>query len=249
MVIGTAEETKQATGEALDALKNAPESSTGLAGKEGGVKPIDKAQDKPEKTYRQSEVDALLGKAGQKLQASNILLTTERDALKSQMETLTTEITEAKESITSLTTDIEAMSEDNPDKDALVKLRKEREKELKVLKAERAEIAPSKQEIAKFQRDQLVYTVADEFVTADGKVVDFDAFMTAADKFKLSEREGLQALAETMGLKPKAEVSEEAEEENPLVPPSGRTSGGSEDLSDLSPREKIERGIEKLKKK
>ena len=225
MGTGTADKTIQDTGKA-----EAP--GAGLEGKEGG------AETKPEKTYRQSEVDALLGKAGQKKQSQLEAITTERDTLKSQLESLTAEITEARESIISLTKDIETMSEDNPDKDALVKLRKEREKELKALKAERAEIAPAKLEIAKWNRDQLVYTVADEFVTSDGKDVDPDTFMKAADKFNLSKREELEALAEEKGFKTKEEVQEKAEPEVPPVKPySGKTEGGGQ----LTEQDKLKR--------
>mgnify|MGYP001611724905 FL=1 len=80
--------------------------------------------------------------------------------------------------------------------------------------------------------------MADEFSATDGKDVDFDSFMAAADKFKLSEREGLVALAETMGFKPKDEVPEKPEAP-PIKPYSGLTDGGQRDLSKLSPEEKV----------
>ena len=222
MVTGTANKTNQDTGKAQVEVKVPPASSTGLGEQKGG------AETKPERTYRQSEVDAMLGKAGQRIQAKLDAVTGERDTFKSQSETLTAEITEAKESIASLTKEIEAMSEDNPDKDAVVKLRKAREAELRAAKAERAKIADSVNEVTKWKKDQLVYTVADEFVTATGENVDMDSFMTAADKFKLSGREELEALAETMGFKPKSELSVEPKELEvpPVKPYSGVTEGG-----------------------
>ena len=216
MVTGTADKTNQDTGRAQETVPN-----KGLDSKEGG------AETKPERTYRQSEVDALLGRTGQKIKANLEAVTTERDTLKSQLGALTAEMTEAKESIATLTKEIDAMSADDPDKLALVRLRKEKEAELKVAKAERAKIADSEKEVIQWKKDQLVYTVADEFVTADGKDVDFDSFKTTADKFNLSDREGLEALAETMGLKLKVETEEpEKFEVPPAKPYSGKTDGG-----------------------
>ena len=225
MVTGTAEEVKQATGEMQ---VKPPASDTGLAGKEGGA----------EKTYRQSEVDALLGRAGQKVKANLETVTTERNTLKSELGTLTAEITEAKDKITSLTKDIEAMSEDDPDKHGLVQRRKELEAELKSAKAERTAIADSKKEVDKWKRDQRVYSVADEFVTADGLEIDKDSFMKSADKFKLTELEELEALAEDKGFKRKSETPEV--EPATLKPYSGITEGGRFDVSKLSAREKVQ---------
>jgi len=207
------------------------------------------AKTEPEKTYRQSEVDALLGKAGQRVQAKLLTVTTERDTLKSQVETLTADITEAKESITSLTKDIEAMSENDPDKFALVKRRKEWETELASLKVEKAKIGESQKEVTQWKRDQLVYSVADEFVMATGEKVDFDSFKKATDKFRLNEREELEAFAETLGYKPKSEISGESLEPPTILPYSGKTDGGQENSDNLSPREKIEKGLEIARKK
>jgi len=235
METGTAVKSNQATNEAQ--VKPAPDK--GLEAKEGG------AEQKPEKTYRQSEVDALLGKAGQKLKADNESLTTERNTYKSQIESLTSEITEAKESIASLTKDIETMSADDPDKHALLKLRKEREAELKTLKAEKAEIEPVKAEMAKWKRDQLVYSVADEFVMTDGKSVDFDSFMASADKFKLKDREELEALAEEKGFKKKSEIPPEV----PVKPYSGVTDGGGTKTDSQIIREYADNPNDQEKKK
>ncbi len=242
MVAGTAEITNQATGKEQGV--KTPVTGAGLDGEKG------RAETKPERTLKQSEVDALLGKAGQRIQAKLETVTAERDTLKSQVGGLTAEITEAKESIEALTKDIEAMSENDPDKQALVKRRKEQEAELKTLKTERAEIAGDRSEIATWKRDQLVYTVADEFVTATGADIDKDSFKNAADKLKLGGREELETLAETMGLKPKGEVEQSPEDKTqPLITYSGKTSGGTDDDSNLSPREKIEKGLAKLTKK
>lgn len=244
MGTGTAEKTSQDAGQMQEKPKDLAAPGAGLdSGKVGG------AETKlPEKTYRQSEVDAQLAKVGQRMQVKLEAVVAERDSYKSQVETLQKQISESKQSIASLTEDIDAMSKDDPDKIALVKRRRELESELSNLKLEKAELATSRNEVMQWKRDQLVYSVADEFVTATGESVDFDFFKNAADKFKLSGREELETLAETMGLKPKGEVEKP---EEPKIPPpkgySGVTAGGAIDLNSLTPKEKIRMGYSKSK--
>ena len=234
MVTGTTETTVQATVKAED---KTPATDKGLEGKVGGA----------ERTYRQAEVDALLGRAGQKVQTKLSEITGERDSFKSQLDSLTSEITEARESIESLTKDIEAMSEDNPDKHASVRLRKEKEAELKAAKAERTkvtgEVAETLKEINQWKRDQLVYTVADEYVTATGEKIDMDNFKSAADRLKRNEREELEAMAEIMGYRIKVETPEKKET---LTPYSGITQGGSN--MPESAKDKIRAGWDKIHK-
>ena len=241
MVVGTAEKTLQDTGKVQEV---APAPGTGLGEPKGG------AETKPERIYRQSEVDALLGRAGTRIQAKLDVVTAERDTLKAQSETLTAEITEARESVASLTKDIEALSEDDPDKHALLKLRKDKEAELRTLKTERAELSESRKEITQWKRDQLVYTVADEFTTANNTSVDLDSFKVAADKLKLSGREELETLAETMGFKPKSEITEEPPKEPalPMKVLSGVTSGGGDNIGNLSPKDRWKEADRRLRK-
>lgn len=244
MTLGTAVKTGQATGKEQVKPNDLTAPGAGLGGEKGG------AETKAARTYQQSEVDALLGKAGQRVQANLDTVTTERDALKSQVGTLTAEITEAKESITALTKDIDAMSEEDPGKQALVNRRKEWEKELQTLKTERVQIATDRTEIVVWKRDQLVYTVADEFVTATGEEVDKDSFKNSADKFKLSSREGLEALADDKGFKRKSEILDEPPKAGtpPLVVSSGKTAGGGIDFASLTADEKIEYGLEQQRR-
>ena len=242
MVTSTADKTKKDASQVKVEPKDLTAPGKGLSGKEGGAETI------PEKIYRQSEVDAQLARAGQRIQAKLDAVTAERDTFRTQAETLTAEITEAKESIASLTQEIEAMSMDDPEKLGLVKLRRAKETELKALKLERAEVADSKAEIVQWKRDQLVFGVADEFTTADGGNVDMDAFKARADRFNLSEREELEALAETMGLKLKTEEPQEPEAPPPK-PYSGRTDGGSDNLGSLTPVERVKETDRRLRAK
>ena len=242
MATGTLEETKQDAGKVEDEPKDSTIPGAGLDGGEKG------AEAKQERMYPQSELDAKLARAGQKLQTKLEAVTAERDTLKAERETLTNEITEARESITSLTEDIERMSEDDPDKDKVVKLRKEKESELKALKKERADLEEPRKKIAQWERDQLVYSVAADFVTADGKSVDMDAFKSRADRFNLKERDDLEDLAETMGFKPKSDADPpEKKDETPILSFSGKTQGGAESLVGKSVDEKLDMAYSKKK--
>ena len=214
-MVGTATTQTQATGRTE---VKAPVSA-GLGKKTGGVETT------PERTYRQADVDALLGKAGQKVQAKLDEVTKERDTFKGQLDTLTEEITEARESLTTLNKEIEAMSEDDPSRKALVSLRREREAELKAAKALRVAAEADVNEHKQWKRDQLVYTVADEYVTSGGDAVDLETFKRAADRFKIKDREELEGLAETLGFSPKEGTL--ASLVTPSVKPySGKTDGG-----------------------
>ncbi len=91
-MLGTANGTAQATDKTLVEPKDSKVAAgAGLDGKEGG------AEARQERVYKQSEVDALLGKAGTKVQAKLEAVTSERNTYKSQLDTLTAERAEAKE--------------------------------------------------------------------------------------------------------------------------------------------------------
>ena len=216
-----------------------PVSGAGLDGEKG------RAETKEEKVYRQSEVDALLGKAGQRIQVKLAAVVTERDTLKSQFEATLTELNEVKESLESVNKDIEALSSDDPEKTILIKRRKELEVELRRVKAEGVSIAEDKNALDTWKRDQEAYTVASEYVTATGTPIDLDSFKNIAEKLKVSGRESLEDLAATLGYKPKDETTTEEAEEPPIKPISGKTLGGVSG-SDRSSREKIRSGFDAL---
>ena len=148
---------------------------------------------------------------------------------------------------------IEDMSSNDSERYNLVKHEKEiaeRERQAKTklreadTKLRNAEVKESQYNA--WERDQLVYRTADEFITTDGQPVDFDAFKGKADMFKLNDKEALTTLAEAMGFKPKSSGTTSTEKPKLY---SGITSGGQEDFSSLSPKEKIEKGLEAAKQK
>ncbi len=188
------------------------------------------------KMYSQGEVDALLGKAGGRIKAERDTVITERDAArrerdeaKKQVESLNTELSDTKTSIESLKKDMEVMAQDDPDRSAIRDLILQKEKDLRSLKDEKAALDGPRKEYEQWKRDQLGYSVADEFANPDGSDVDFDAFMAAANRLKANDGDSLTAVAETMGLKLKDETTPESEKPKPKAPKpySGKSEGGS----------------------
>ena len=217
MTLGTANKTKQDAGKAQVEPKDSFASGAGLGGKEGG------AETKPKKTYSQSEYDSGMSKAGQRKQAELEATIKERDLLKTQLNTVVSEIVEAKQSIASMNEEIKAMAEDDPDKKETLRLRREAQAKLKDYEAKEAKLVEREKPILKREREDLVYTVADEYGLETGE--EKDRFMERADKHKIgTDREALEALAETMGFKSKGEA--ETEEKPALHSDSGTTRGG-----------------------
>lgn len=190
------------------------------------------------KTYSQQEVDVISAAVGKKLKEQLVQMTTERDTLKTQAEATSAEVAQTKADIEALNEEIGELSKDDPDKIELVKLRNTARARLKAIEAKESELSVRETVIQKLERDQLVYQVADEFVTGSGKDVDFDSFMAAANRFKVNDREGLVALAEEKGFKPKPE-------EDNTPPDSGKNKGGDTDLSHLSGEELLRVGFKK----
>ena len=229
MVTGTTEKPTQDTNQALDGLKNPPAPDVGLGGKEGSTK--------PERSYTQSEVDALLGKSGQKIKSELETITTERNTFKAQLDAVSAEMATAKESLDSLTKDVDVLSAENPDGKETIRLRRAAEAKIKEYEGKEAKLIEREKPVLKSERDQLVYSVADEFVVASGETLavdDYNRFMANADKFKLDDREGLVALAETMGLKPNMKTESKIES---FIPDSGKTAGGGINLNTLTKKE------------
>ena len=235
-------------GQDTDQIGDKPKGTASVGGKE-----ITQTQ-KEAKLYPQSEVDAIVAQAtsqaGRKIKVELETVTAERDSLKSQLGTVTAEITEIKQTIEDLNKEIEELSKDDPDKIELVKLRKEARAKLATLTAKENTFTERETRVQKSERDQLVYSIASEFVTASGEMTpdDYNRFMEAADKFKLNDQESLTALAVTMGLKPKTEQSSDDNVPEPSAPDSGKNLGGGIDYDKMGPREKIEAGLKSKKK-
>jgi len=201
-----------------------------------------------------------LAEQGRKHKAELEPIRQERDSLKTQVEQAKKEVKEAtttseetKGRITELEADLEqAIGEDADLRDInkiKKELRAERDKarqdvklerdavaELKkATEAERLEWAETVAEAQVFKFDGELAKVVDEY---DGDITaNFTKLKNACEKAGVKTKEGAEAIAETF-LTKKAE-------EPPLVLESGVTKGGGTDFSDLSPRKKIELGLQK----
>jgi uncharacterized membrane-anchored protein YhcB (DUF1043 family) len=186
-----------------------------------------------ERTYSQKEVDALLGKSGGKMKAQLELVSRERDDFRTKHEAatkthqeLTSQIEEAKEQIESLKFALEALGSEDAAK--AKQLIRDWQKRLEGLSERERNLTPREERVNNFERTELVYTVADEYGLDEPDAK--DKFKAAADRLQIKDREGLNTLAETMGLKPKGDEEAEAEpEQKPKAPKpySGKSDGGT----------------------
>jgi len=210
-------------------------------------------------TYTKEQVQKFVSDAlaeqGRKHKAELEPIITERDTLKSKL----TELSDIQDDRTDLQRRIDELANDDPAKFNLVKKENElRERERKLNKdigerekklteseskhAERIKKADS------VEREASILEIVEGYENGDADRLG-DAITTFETTFgiKVTSDEQIRKVADTLWTKkatgpPKPEVP-------PLKPFSGTTDGGSEDTSNLSPREKIELGIEKLKKK
>jgi len=208
-------------------------------------------------TYTKIEVDKMVSDAAMVIGREKKLVEFERDQLKTQIKSFENKVTDHQEELASLEKRIAELASNDPELNNLEKRAKEvREQErqakakLHDAEAKEAEIAEAKNEIATWKRDQLIYSVADDFVTVDGSNVGFDSFKARADLFNISEKEALVALAETMGFKPKTEGEPETKSPSTGRPYSGVTSGGTSFVRNkANPTETLIHGFEKLKQR
>ena len=197
-------------------------------------------------------------------------IATERNTFKAQVEQLqadaedaTTAREESEDHISKLEGDIKRLEGDDDDPDRISKLRKELRAERetarqgardekkanaelkRTLEAEREEWAGTVAEAqaAKFEVD--VFEIAEEYVDESGKDIKPERLKALCEKAGQKKREEIEALADVLWTK----KGKEKKKEPVLVGDSGVTSGGGLDISSLSPKEKIDAGIAKLKKK
>jgi len=180
-------------------------------------------------------------------------ITKERDTLKTEVGKYETKLTDVREELGKLEQRIEELASDDPEMKNVEKRANQLREQERTLKdrtrdAEAKEAANTESQIRidKWDRDQDVYKVADEFVTASGEDVDKDSFMANADQFNVIGKDKLVDLAKALGYKPKEGTPSPVTQVKPY---SGKTSGGADDFSNLSPREKIDKGIEIVKQK
>ena len=203
------------------------------------------SEDAP-KLYSQVEADALVHTAKSEAGRDAKTVEVERDTLKAQITTKESELEDIVAERESLNKQIDDLASHDPDRFNLVKKGRElRERERKV-EAERQALEADKQ-------------VHSDRLTRLEKVERDISILEIIDDYENAAPEKLTDLAETFGVKTKEQLikianslwTKKAEKPAPpsMTVDSGVTSGGASDFSALSPREKIEKGIEQWRKK
>ena len=183
-------------------------------------------------------------------------VTKEAEQAKKDAQEATSTLEETRKQISDLESDIDVLEESEADPNKLSRLRKElRDAKGKVsqevkgerdaidelkkaLEAERLEWAGTVVEAQAFKFDSDLAKVVDEY---DGDVTaNFTRLKTACDKAGIKTKEGAEAIAETFLTK--------KTEEPDLLNDTGVTSGGSEDLNNLSSRELLARAYKTKKR-
>ncbi len=219
MVTGTADKIKQAE-EKVQGATPAPE--TRPAGTD--------ERTKAEKTYTQTEVDALLGKSGGRMKAQLELVTREREEYRQKHESATKthselngQITEAREEIKTLRNSLEELNSEDAGK--VRRLIKDWQDKLSGLKERENQLVPREERVNTFERTELIYAVADDYGLDEAEAK--DKFKAAADRLKLNDRDGLTALAESMNLQLREEEAEPPKKPKAPKPYSGKSEGGT----------------------
>lgn len=196
-------------------------------------------------SYTREQLDVLIAERHGTLDKRISSLEKELKETKATVATKESELANVVEERVTLEKRIEELASNDPELNNLEKRAKELRELERKLKADRQTLEADKQtnaEKVKLAEDTLreisIWEIATEFDSGDAvKLKDL------CDIFQASSEEQIRRVADTLWKKKLVEPS-------PSVKPySGMTSGGTEDLSNLSPREKIDKGLEKLKKK
>ena len=217
METGIADKSKQPDGKEQGAT---PVPEKRVAGNEGNTEETPK--------YTQKEVDALLGKSGQKMKAQLELVIKERDDFRSKHESVAKTHDELNSQIETAQGEIQTLKDtldslETADATKVRQLIRDWERKLGSLTDREKNLTPREERVNTFERTELIYAVADEYGLEEPEAK--DRFKSAADRLKINDRDGLSTLAETMNLKAK----EEPDEPKPKapIPYSGKTDGGN----------------------
>jgi hypothetical protein len=205
----------------------------------------------PPKTYTEVEyqkaISDALSKQGREHKAVLDPITQENTTLKSQLATNQSLIKESTDKIAEVRKQMESLAGDDPDKKKLLATLAELEGKRVKLDADRQAL-----EAEKVQHQELVRKAGEtmrEFnirkLAGEHEGGDPAKLTELCNKLGVTGDDKIAALADTLWPK-KTAAPLPAQVTNP---DSGVTSGGSEDLSQLSPREKIEKGLEQSRKK
>uniref|UniRef100_A0A6H1ZJL8 Scaffolding protein n=1 Tax=viral metagenome TaxID=1070528 RepID=A0A6H1ZJL8_9ZZZZ len=216
---------------------------------EPSPKPVEPAPKETPKTHTQEEVDRLVQLTKMESGRERKAIEVERDSLKKQLQAKETEITDIADEREKLQTQIDELSSDDPKKFDLVKKDRDLRERERQLKNERLALDEDKQKNAekvskaeKFEMEVLILEIVEDYENGD-----LDKLKSLCEILEAKSEEQIRRVAETLWTKKAAEPSKPATP--PVKPYSGVTDGGVEDSSNLSPREKIDKGIEIAKQK
>lgn len=244
----------------LDEIQKKEEDSTSkgqdsLKGKESNSK------DTPNITLKEHEkgIEDAIAQYGDRVKQEKIdPITKERDTFKAQAEEATTTLEETKGRITDLEADLEQAIGEDVDQLDIQKIKKdlrtERENAKKEAKAERDAISELRKTLES-EREEWAGTVAEaQTFKFDGELArlvddydgdvtaNFTKLKTACDKAGVKTKEGAEAIAETF-------LTKKVEEPELLDDPGVTSGGGGWNPEEHTPKENIDKGLEKLKKK
>jgi len=208
-----------------------------LMGKETTPAGKEPSPGKPAQTYTKEQVDRAIQLDRMERGRDWKVLETERDSLKSQLRTKENELSNIGEEREELQKQIDDLSSKDPEVFNLMKKDKElRDKERK-LKTDAQTLDVEKQTYSErfkkaetFERDVRIQEIADGYEGGD-----FSKLKDLCDSIEVKTDEQIMKVAETLWDKKVVEP--------PVKPYSGMTSGGTIDLSALSPDEKILYGL------
>ena len=188
------------------------------------------------KTHTGEEVERAVKLARMDAGRLTVIAEKERDAFKSQLANKTSELEDIQAERDNLDKRIEELSSSDPELNSLEKLSKdlrERERQLKegnrALDTEKQANQERVQLVESTLREITIWEIATEYQGSDPvKLKDL------ADTFEAKSEEQIRKVADTLWEKPGA-----------IVPYSGLTRGGAEDLSKLTARELLELGEKK----
>lgn len=235
--------------EAEEQPKGSSPAESGTPGSEGKESP----EKEPQKLYTQADLDAMVHAAKSEAGRKAKEVERERDNLKTQLSAKEGEIEDIQFERETLQKQIEDLSSDDPKKFDLIQKDKQLRDEQRSLKAGKQALEADKQAhqediriATETMREINIWDVASEY--EGGDAVRLKALADTMEKNSLEEIRGVaEILWKPKGTKPKGE--EPGGKQAPLKPYSGHTDGGQLDFSKLTPSEKLQRQLEKEKKR
>ena len=222
-----------------------PEDGTPKAGEPSPVQKEPSPEQEP-KTLTITEAETLAQLARMDAGRAQKTAEIERDTAQTALAAKDVELTDIAEEREKLNTQIDELSSSDPAKFNIIKKDRDlllRENKLKTdIRTAEATLKTNEERIKKAEDHER--EISTNEIAAKYEGGDAAKLVTLCKTFGANTEEEITKVADTLWQKKVADPN--APGTPPLKPFSGKTTGGAEDLSDLSPREKIQKGIDKL---